>query len=91
MEGGHHQRLLDAVLIGLAGFLDDNRSTFRTRLEQESPWWVPEPIDDKIFEKIFTAVHRFLDDVGTTATTRCGGRSTRRCCSSPTGSPTTRR
>ena len=64
MEGGHHQRLLDAVLIGLAGFLDDNRATFRTRLEQESPWWVPEPIDDKIFEKMFTAVHRFLDDVG---------------------------
>ena len=38
MEGGHHQRLLDAVLTGLAGFLDDNRTTFRTRLEQESPW-----------------------------------------------------
>ena len=64
MEGGHHQRLLDAVLTGLAGFLDDNRSTFRSRLEEESPWWVPEPIDDRIFEKIFTAVHRFLADVG---------------------------
>jgi len=64
MDGGHHQRLLDAVLIGLAGFLDDNRNTFRERLEQESPWWVPEPIDDKIFEKIYTAVHRFLNDIG---------------------------
>jgi uncharacterized membrane-anchored protein YjiN (DUF445 family) len=64
MEGGHHQRLLDAVLLGLAGFLDDNRTTFRERLEQESPWWVPEPIDDKIFEKIYSAVHRFLNDVG---------------------------
>ena len=64
MEGGHHQRLLDAVLLGLAGFLDDNRGTFRARLEQESPWWIPEPVDDKIFDKIYTAVHRFLADVG---------------------------
>ena len=64
IEGGHHQRLLDAVLIGLEGFLDDNRATFRRRLDQESPWWVPEPIDDRIFDKIYTAVGSFLSDVG---------------------------
>ena len=64
VEGGHHQRLLDAVLIGLRGFLDDNRHTFRRRLDEESPWWVPEPIDDRIFEKIYAAVGRFLTEVG---------------------------
>jgi uncharacterized membrane-anchored protein YjiN (DUF445 family) len=64
VEGGHHQRLLDAVLVGLRGFLDDNRTTFRQRLAQESPWWVPEPIDDRIFEKIYDAVGRFVSDVG---------------------------
>jgi uncharacterized membrane-anchored protein YjiN (DUF445 family) len=64
VDGGHHQRLLDAVLVGLAGFLDDNRSTFRRRLDEESPWWVPEPIDDRVFEKIYTAVGRFIADVG---------------------------
>ncbi len=64
VEGGHHQRLLDAVLVGLGGFLEDNRLTFRKRLDEESPWWVPEPIDDRIFEKIYDAVGRFLVDVG---------------------------
>jgi uncharacterized membrane-anchored protein YjiN (DUF445 family) len=64
VEGGHHQRLLDAVLVGLHGFLDDNRTTFRERLDQESPWWVPEPIDDRIFDKIYSAVGRFITDVG---------------------------
>jgi uncharacterized membrane-anchored protein YjiN (DUF445 family) len=64
MEGGHHQRLLDAVLTGLGGFLDDNRATFRSRLERESPWWIPEKIDDKLFAKIYGAVHGFLADVG---------------------------
>jgi uncharacterized membrane-anchored protein YjiN (DUF445 family) len=63
VEGGHHQRLLDAVMTGLDGFLDDNRATFRARLQQESPWWVPESIDDRIFEKITRAVHRFVEDV----------------------------
>ena len=27
------------------------------------PWWVPEPIDDRIFDKIFVGVQRFLADV----------------------------
>jgi len=63
IEGGHHQRLLNAVLTGLDGFLDDNRATFRERLEHESPWWVPERIDDKLFTKIYGAVHSFLADV----------------------------
>ena len=63
VEGGHHQRLLDAVLKGLASFLEENRGTLRERLQQESPWWVPEPIDDRIFNKIFRGVQRFLADV----------------------------
>ena len=64
IEGGHHQRLLDAVMAGVRGFLDDNRETFRERLEHESPWWVPEPVDERIFTKIYGGVNRFLDDVG---------------------------
>ena len=63
IEGGHHQKLLNAVLTGLDGFLDDNKTTFRERLEHESPWWVPERIDDKLFTKIYGAVHSFLADV----------------------------
>ena len=51
IEGGHHQRLLDAVLVGLGGFLDDNRGTFRRRLYEESPWWVPEAIDDRVLRQ----------------------------------------
>ncbi len=63
IEGGHHQRLLDAVLVGARGFLEDNRGVFRRRLDEESPWWVPDGIDDRVFDKIYTAVGRFVDDV----------------------------
>jgi uncharacterized membrane-anchored protein YjiN (DUF445 family) len=63
IEGGHQERLLDAVLTGLDGFLEDNRPTLRERLQRESPWWIPEPIDDRIFTKIFSGVRHFLADV----------------------------
>ncbi len=63
VEGGHDQRLLDAILKGLGVFLDENRDTLRGRLQKESPWWVPEPIDDRIFNKIFKGVQSFLTDV----------------------------
>ena len=64
MEGGHHQRLLDAMMTGLGSFIEENRATFRARLEHESPWWIPESIDDRLFAKIYGAVHGFLADVG---------------------------
>ena len=64
VDGGHHQRALDSLLVGLGTFLDENRGTFRRRLDSESPWWVPESIDDRIFERMYSAVHRFLIDIG---------------------------
>ncbi|MGD9704509.1 MAG: DUF445 domain-containing protein [Acidimicrobiia bacterium] len=63
VEGGHHQRMLDSVLIAVRNFLDDNRSVLRKKLDRESPWWVPEPIDDRIFSKIYDGVHSFLGEV----------------------------
>ncbi len=63
MDGEHHHELYNTVLKGAANFLDDNRATFRRRLTNESPWWVPEPIDDRIFDKIYGAVMTFLREV----------------------------
>jgi uncharacterized membrane-anchored protein YjiN (DUF445 family) len=64
VDGGHHQQLLDAVLTSVGNFLNDNRTVMREKLERESPWWVPESIDDRIFVKILTGVQSFLDEVG---------------------------
>ena len=60
---GRHQELLDAGLRGLARFLDENRATFREKFAHESPWWVPSPIDDRIFDKLYNGMHALLDDV----------------------------
>ena len=63
VEGGHQQQILDSVLVSLRNFLDDNRTVLREKLARESPWWVPDPIDDRIFTKIFTGVQSFLREV----------------------------
>ncbi len=63
MDGEHHHEMYNAVLKGAANFLADNEATFRRRMMGESPWWVPEPIDDRIFDKIYSAVMTFLREV----------------------------
>ena len=60
---GRHHELLDAMLGTLDRFLRENRATFRSRFSHESPWWVPESIDDRIFDKIFDALHAFIADI----------------------------
>jgi uncharacterized membrane-anchored protein YjiN (DUF445 family) len=62
-DAGQHQAMLTAGLRGLMRFLDENQSVLRRRLDQESPEWVPEWVDDRVFAKGFSAVQSFLADV----------------------------
>jgi uncharacterized membrane-anchored protein YjiN (DUF445 family) len=62
-DSGRHQQLLVAALRGLMRFLDENRGVFRRRLADESPEWVPEWVDDRVFARGYTAVQSFLADV----------------------------
>lgn len=60
VEGDHHHALVDAGLVGLQRGLDANRAILRKRLGQESPWWVPDAVDDRVFERAYDAIQRFL-------------------------------
>ncbi|MCU1659172.1 MAG: uncharacterized protein JWO57_3828 [Pseudonocardiales bacterium] len=62
-NSGQHQAALTVVLRGLMRFLDENRSVFRRRLAEESPEWVPDWVDDRVFAKGFSALQTFLADV----------------------------
>ncbi len=63
IEGEHHQRMLEYTLVGMSNFMDENQDSFRYRLAEESPWWVPETVDDRVFDKIYEAVSRFLVEI----------------------------
>jgi uncharacterized membrane-anchored protein YjiN (DUF445 family) len=62
-ESGQHQAALTAGLKGLMRFLDDNQALFRDRLSEESPDWVPNWVDDRVFARLFLGLQSFLADV----------------------------
>lgn len=61
--GGHHQRLLDAVLVGVARFIREDRATLQKLTYQASPRWVPEGIDNRVLDKASAAVLRLVDAI----------------------------
>lgn len=65
-EEGRHRELVDAVLVGLDGFLAENEALLRQRFSTESPWWVPDVVDDRIFERLLLGVRAIIrgDTVG---------------------------
>jgi uncharacterized membrane-anchored protein YjiN (DUF445 family) len=60
---GRHQELFDAILRGLERFLDENRETLRLRFGQESPWWLPNAFEDRIFDRLLDGFREFLHSV----------------------------
>lgn len=62
-EDGRHHQLLDAVLTGLGDMMRDQRVPLRRRFMQESPWWVPEAVDDKVFDKIYSGINTFIAEI----------------------------
>jgi len=62
-EEDRHQEILDEV-IRLAGrTVNENSDVIRERIEQESPWWVPTAVDEKIFERVLGAIQRLLTEL----------------------------
>lgn len=61
-EGQHHQ-LMTAGIAGIAAALDENEATLRAWARQESPWWVPEAVDDAVFDRAYAALRTFVGDL----------------------------
>jgi uncharacterized membrane-anchored protein YjiN (DUF445 family) len=62
-EGGRHHELLDSALRGIDRLLVEQKEDLRARFGKESPWWVPEAIDDRMFEKLHGGIRGFLAEV----------------------------
>lgn len=60
---GRQEQLVSAVLARLGSVLDENRVMLRGRFASESPWWVPEQIDDRVFERLFDGFVRFVEEL----------------------------
>jgi uncharacterized membrane-anchored protein YjiN (DUF445 family) len=64
VSGNRHQELVDRAVELAAKAVRDNREMIRDKVRAETPWWVPGVIDDKIYQKIITAIEQLLQDMG---------------------------
>ncbi|HEU0053220.1 MAG TPA: DUF445 domain-containing protein [Longimicrobium sp.] len=62
---GRHQQVLDAALRLVDRLVEENREGLRTKIREELPWWVPSPIDEKVYQKIISGVETTLQEVST--------------------------
>jgi uncharacterized membrane-anchored protein YjiN (DUF445 family) len=58
-----HQEMLDRLVELVSRVVHDNKELIRVRIAEESPWWVPNVVDDKLYQKIVAGIERTLDDV----------------------------
>lgn len=58
-----HQQLLDRLVRGLGQLVARNEGMIRTRIHEESPWWVPGFVDRRLQERIIEGIERTLADV----------------------------
>ena len=60
---GRHQQILGVMMQKVADVMVDSKQSLRRRLDDESPWWVPESVDDRVFAKLFDSIMRFIFEV----------------------------
>ena len=60
IRGQRHQEILTQVLRYAIVLVHDNRDAIRSRVKQESPWWVPGFVDDRVLQKMLERIEHQL-------------------------------
>jgi len=60
VRGGRHQQILTQILRYSIVVLHDKNEVIRDRVQQESPWWVPGFVDDRIMKKMLEKIETRL-------------------------------
>ena len=60
---GRHQELLSDVLHGLGNALEENAARLQQRFTEQSPWWLPDAVEHRIFDRMLTRVRAVLDEM----------------------------
>lgn len=60
VRDGRHQQILTQMLRYTIVVLNEQRDTIRERVQQESPWWVPGFVDDRILKKMLERIESQL-------------------------------
>jgi uncharacterized membrane-anchored protein YjiN (DUF445 family) len=58
-----HQELFDSAIRLLQRGVDENRDLIRDRIGRETPWWVPQAVDEQIYRRIAGGIEKTLEEV----------------------------
>jgi uncharacterized membrane-anchored protein YjiN (DUF445 family) len=58
-----HQELLDSAIRLFERLFDENREALRAKISRETPWWMPQAVDDQIYQKLVRSVEKTLHEV----------------------------
>ena len=58
-----HQEIFDELITLLSRAVERNEEVIRQRIARESPWWIPEVVDDKIHARIVAAIEHTLAEI----------------------------
>jgi uncharacterized membrane-anchored protein YjiN (DUF445 family) len=58
-----HQQLLDRLIRGLTRIVAENQDLIRQKIREESPWWVPSFVDERVHERVVDGIERTLFEV----------------------------
>jgi len=60
---GRHHELLDVAVKAIARLLADNRGELRRHFTEHGPWWLPDRLDARIFDRLADSVEDLLRNV----------------------------
>ncbi len=60
---GRHEPVVTAALRGLDRYLDEHRADLHARFRAKAPWWLPESVEDRIFERLLDGARAVIDDM----------------------------
>lgn len=63
-RGRHHEQLIDSFVRAARVQLHAQKHLIRARIEKQTPWWVPDFVDTRLYDKIVAELEHLLDSIG---------------------------
>lgn len=63
VDNRHHVPVIDAAIGAFQDAAASSKPTLRDELRRQSPWWVPESVDDAVFIRLLDGLDQFLGEV----------------------------
>ena len=60
---GRHDEVVGAALRGLDAYVDDHRAALSARFRARTPWWVPGPLEQRVFDRVVDGARGVLAEM----------------------------